>query len=117
MTAIFSIPEEVTLTAFSKGSITLSGANVRVDGKVIVPGGAISLNAFDISPAVVFALRQSASSQAPPATTAGACCLGATSSLNAAGLLVDDNSGRIDQPRVLDGGCVDQQLFRCACTW
>jgi filamentous hemagglutinin len=78
------VPNNVALIAPAAGSITLSGKNIDVQGTLSAPAGAITLNVFNISPY----LLQVTSDE--PALDRGNFVLGARSSLNVAGLLIDD---------------------------
>ena len=78
------VPNNVALIAPAVGSITLSGKNIDVQGTLSAPAGAITLNVFNISPY----LLQVTSDE--PALDRGNFVLGGNSSLNVAGLLIDD---------------------------
>ncbi len=78
-----TIPLGTSLTAPVGGSITLSGANIDVEGKVSAPSGSLSFYAYDIS--------SYSTNPVPVAdSTRGIFTLGQTASLNVAGLIVDD---------------------------
>ncbi len=85
------VPATVALTTPAGGSVTLTGANVDIEGKLTAPGGALSFIVPDISPSTTVALESSPSSGTPPSDpTRGNFILGAQAALSTAGLLVND---------------------------
>jgi hypothetical protein len=78
------VPNNVALIAPPAGSITLSGKNIDIQGSISAPAGAIKLNIYTVSPY----LQQVTSDD--PVLGRGNFVLGHDSSLNVAGLLIDD---------------------------
>ena len=93
------------------GSITLDGANVKILGDIISPGGTINLSAYNISPSVADEIRQSQNPSTPaPNAGRGLVTLGSDATLDTSGLLIDDrlsNPGALKEPLVLAGGDVN----------
>ncbi len=104
------VPEDVSITAPVRGSITLSAANITIDGKISAPGGSLKFTAYDYSPYSLLALSQTAGAQTPaPDPTRGLFTLGANASLSTAGLIVDDrlaNPTSETLPWVSEGGAI-----------
>ena len=98
-----------------QGSVTLNGANVRVEGDIISPGGLISLSAYNISPSAAEEIKQSQDPITPdPNPGRGIVTLGSGATLDTSGLLIDDrlsNPGALKDPLVLDGGIVDIHAY------
>jgi filamentous hemagglutinin family protein len=95
-----TLPAGITLATRAGGSITLSGANVDIEGQVTAPGGSVSISVFGTSPFLAAKLAQDASAGGTVETPAvdparGHFRLGAAASLSTAGLIVDD---RISSP-------------------
>lgn len=93
------VPETTSLVTGPKGSVTLAGAGIEVDGDIIVRGGDISLTAYNLSPAASF-------TELPAANPGrGNVRVGATSVLNTSGLILNDRVVTSSvAPLVLDGG-------------
>ncbi|CAN5764026.1 hypothetical protein BH11VER1_BH11VER1_29890 [soil metagenome] len=110
-----TVPRNVSLVAPARGSLQISAANVTVNGTVTAPGGNVSLVAYNISPAVVEALGFSAAPATPsPNLDRGLITLGASGSLNTAGLIVDDRLSApapLSLPLVTEGGSVSITAF------
>lgn len=104
------VPEDVSITAPVQGSITLSGANITIDGKVSTAGGSLNFKAYGYSPYSLQILNQTAGAQTPVADpTRGHFTLGANAALNTAGMIVDDRPGsRTGQPLpwITKGGAI-----------
>src|SRR5262249_31596455 len=103
-----SVPGNVTLSAPPRGSITMSAANMEIDGHIQAPGGNLSFVAYDFSPFGNFVEIP------PPDPTRGHFVLGSGASLNTDGLLVDNRPGvptgdRL--PIVITGGSVSIRGF------
>jgi len=98
-------PANVTLATAAGGSITLKGANIDIEGKVVAPGGNLSFEVYDYSPNPVAALEAT-----PPANPArGNFTLGSGATVSTAGLVVDDRPGSAAQdslPLVTNGGAI-----------
>ena len=106
------VPAKTNLTAAPLGSVSLTGANVTIHGRVVAPGGALSFTAHNISPAFTaeFPIVNAGGAPAPaPNVNRGVFTLDSAASLSTAGLWVDDRFGsptRLTQPLVLNGGSV-----------
>ncbi len=86
-----TVPTNVSLIAPVRGAITLSGANIDIEGSIRAPGGSISLTTYELSP-YLFA-RLIANPAIPPPEydpTRGNFILGSTGLLDTAGLIIDD---------------------------
>lgn len=106
-----TVPQGVTLQAPAGGTISLTAANINVDGSVQAPGGALVFKALNISP-YVSAVAASIDPQVVPLANAGRgnVNIGATAHISTAGLLVDDRPGSetaMALPVIVDGGSVD----------
>ena len=104
------LPANVSLTPPAGGSITISAANLDLEGDVISPGGALTFNAYDFSPYQFAILLLTPGSIAPPADpTRGRFTLGAGSVLDVTGMIADDRTGVFAPdtfPLVTSGGSV-----------
>ena len=103
------VPEEVTLAAAPKGSITLAGSNITILGSVIAPGGKLSFTTYNISPSEAVGFEGSAGTVPFPIAAAdrGMFILGKGASLSAAGLVADDrefSTSPVNEPTVTGGG-------------
>ena len=104
------IPENVTLSAAPKGSVTLYGASISVDGSILAPGGVLSFTTYNISPsfATEFSILTPAGSAPFPlaATDRGMFTLGREARLSTAGLIADDTpeSPSVDGEAISSGG-------------
>ena len=113
-----TVPSGVDLATTPLGSISLTAANVTVQGHVSAPGGSLSFKAYTISPAftAVFGLANPQGALAPPADpTRGNFTLAPGASLDAAGLVIDDRPGNpraLSQPLDITGGSVSIQSYR-----
>lgn len=98
-----------------RGSLTLSGANIDIFGSIVSPGGAVTLNAYNLSPSAVEELRNSTSPTTPAANTnRGVITLGSGASINTAGLIVDDRLSAPDPfelPLAINGGSININAF------
>lgn len=105
-----TVPAGVSLRAVPGGSITFAGANIDIQGEISVPGGEISLTAFELSPYLFERLIGTPGATPPPYDpTRGNVTLGAEGSLNTAGLIVDDRMSSLTArtlPLVTDGGSI-----------
>ncbi len=98
-----------------KGSITITGANLDVQGSIVTPGGLVNLTVFNISPTAAEALLVSPPPSAPPPNpNRGQLTLGRDAMLSAAGLIIDDRLSAPDPmslPLVTAGGSVSVTAF------
>src|SRR5262249_41604872 len=106
------VPADISLTTEPGGSITLLGANLDVEGQLSAPAGSISLSALQISANTLNRLNTlpGGNPQTPaPDPTRGHFTLGASASLSAVGLVVDDRAispTAGEQPLLTNGGSV-----------
>ena len=88
------IPENVSLSAASGGTVTLSAANLSVFGSVIAPGGVLRFTTYNISPSFASEysiLNPAGSAPFPaPVENRGMFVLGGGARLSTAGLITDD---------------------------
>jgi len=106
-----TIPASTTLGTAPNNlaSVVLQGSNVTVNGSIVTPGGAISLNAYNIGIDELNSLKSIGVPTLPiPNAGRGNVVLGGSGILDARGLLVDDRL--TDQaaytPNVIKGGSV-----------
>ena len=94
-----TVPGDVTLAAAPTGSITLSAANLSIQGSVLAPGGKLGFTAYDISPSLAaeYSILNPAGSVPFPVPVAGRgmFALGSAATLSTAGLIVDDRAGSL----------------------
>lgn len=103
------IPAEVRLDGPARGSLTLVGANLILDGSILIPGGSVELLAMGVSKDAVNRL-ETASTKVNPTVEEGRglVALGPDAVIDLSGLLVDERAG-YDlhlSPRVISGGQV-----------
>jgi len=106
-----TVPLATTITGPPKGSITITGANIDVQGSITVPGGALNLTVYNVSPTTAEQLkRDAANSVIPlPDPVRGTITLGSSATLNTAGLIVDDRLSAPEPlalPMMTSGGSV-----------
>jgi filamentous hemagglutinin len=104
------VPEKVTLETVPRGSITLGGANLVIDGSIISPDGAVALNTYNLSPSV----PASATELPTPNADRGKLSLGSHAVLSTAGLIVDDrpeSGSALQTPNVIAGGTISINAF------
>jgi len=112
-----AVPTGVKVAAPALGSVSLTGANVTVQGEVSAPGGALNFKTYTISPAFTaeFPLANVGGALAPlPNPGRGLFTLGSEGRLNAAGLIVDDrlrSPTRLTEPLAITGGTVSIETF------
>jgi hypothetical protein len=109
--SVIDVSSGVTLTAPPRGSVSLTGANVSIQGKITAPGGNINFKTYTISPAAAaeFPLVHSGELAPVPDVTRGNFTLGAAASISTAGLIVDDRIGSataFSLPLVINGGAI-----------
>jgi len=87
-----TVPENITLAGQPGGSITFAGANLDIEGGLIVPGGNLNFTVTDYTPftAVLQAQGNGLSQTPSPDATRGNFTLGGAAILSTAGLIVDD---------------------------
>ena len=108
-----TVPSGTDLIAPAGGSITLNGANVRLQGNVTVPGGTLNLTAYNISPSVAaeLALLPDGERFKPsPNPGRGNVSVGNGVALSTAGLVVDDRLSApnpLGLPLLTNGGSIN----------
>jgi filamentous hemagglutinin len=105
-----TVPAGVELDAGDGGSVTMTAANMNIDGSIVAPGGSINLTVYDYSP-YEFTVLNSETDPATPAPNSarGNFVLGSGASLDVAGLVIDDRDGAPDAgtlPEETAGGSV-----------
>jgi filamentous hemagglutinin family protein len=90
------------------GSMTLTAANIDVEGSILAPGGNLNFFTYDVSPYLYIKQQLTSVSTLPPYNPKlGSFILGASSSLDTAGLTIDERgSGGAIQPLFTGGGSV-----------
>ncbi len=105
-----TVPSGIDLTGPAGGSLTLAGANIRVEGNVTVPAGNLKLTAYNISPGAVPFLT------AEPTANIGRgnVTVAPGANLSTAGLLVDDrlsSPNPLTLPLLTNGGTIAINTF------
>jgi len=104
------VPAGVTVTGRPKGTLTLLGANIDIEGSVVLPNGAMTFTAYNISPYLAAQLKATPGSVTPPPNDdRGVFTLGADASLSAAGFVIDDrvtSPTAYSKPVAIKGGSV-----------
>jgi filamentous hemagglutinin len=94
-----TVPQSAALKTKPGGAVSLSAANLFVNGSITAPGGSITLDVFDISPTVAAALKLTPGQPTPAVDpTRGGFELGSTARLDTAGNVTDLRSGASDTP-------------------
>src|SRR5690606_13863688 len=100
------VPSGIVLAAPAAGSISLSAANLRIDGTLSAPGGSLAFSAANLS---LDEVNRAEATQVKPgaAPGRGGFHLGTRGVLDTSGLLVDERAGSIPvYPSVTAGGSV-----------
>ncbi|MDB6080540.1 MAG: hypothetical protein JWO82_4287, partial [Akkermansiaceae bacterium] len=103
------VEKGIKLETTPRGSISLSGANVDVEGSLIAAGGTISVTTYDISPNKAAELVLSGGPLPAVDPTRGLFTLGEGATLSTAGYLVDDrpeSATLLKTPLVTNGGTI-----------
>lgn len=102
------LPAASVLNAGPLGSVTLTAANIDIEGSIFASGGSITLTAYDIAPDVVLDRRGDTSKGLPAYdSTRGFITLGASGVLSTSGLIVDERSSTgLALPVVTKGGSI-----------
>ena len=96
-----TVPQGAALKTAPGGAVSLSAANLFVQGSITAPGGRLTLNAFDISPTVAAALKLTPDASTPAVDpTRGGFLLGAAARLDTSGNVTDLRSGAPIAPGV-----------------
>lgn len=115
------IPEHVELTApvagtstANRNSISLSAANISIDGKVSAPRGDLTFVAYNSTPYLDHLFPVGDKIQPAVDRTRGQFVLGPNASLSTSGLIVDDRfnaPGPANLPTTIDGGRISIRAF------
>lgn len=109
------IPENVEVRANTGGgSLTLSGANIRIDGSIIMPSGIVSFRTSVISLATLNKLNNSTGNVLPvPSGDRGLFALGSGGIIDVSGIVRDEQTGRNSEFPYddLTGGSVSVKSF------
>lgn len=114
------VPQGVKLRTEPLGSISLAGANISVDGKIIARGGNLSFTTYNISPGFLAEDRIVDTSERPfPSAVEGRglFTLGRRSVLSTAGIVTDDRNQSSGAPLghiITDGGSVSIESFNAS---
>ncbi len=110
------LPQGVQLRAATGGSVVLSGSSLEIDGQIVANSGSVSLNAYQVSPALEAVLRGSASVTLPTVDASrGNVNIGASAVISTAGFLVDDRAGSplaLSKPNAITGGTIAIRGFQ-----
>ena len=100
-----AVPEQVQLKSVVGGSISLSAANMDIEGSIVAPGGNLQFTVDDFSPYAIPTLQGT-----PPADpTRGQLTLGPTASLSVAGTIALSYSPVA--PILIDGGAISLRSY------
>ena len=103
-------------TGESPASITLEATNINVEGSITLPGGNVSVTAYNINPFTFLSYQTNSYQGAPVPAVAGAgnFVLGSSASIDTSGLIVDNRLGSPTletTPIVTNGGSVTIDSF------
>ncbi len=89
------VPSNGSLVAPTGGSISVSAANLDIEGNIAAPGGSLSFSVYDFSPYEfnILLLTPGAGAIPPADPTRGHFTLGGNVILDVSGLVADDRSG------------------------
>jgi len=110
------VPAGVKLNAPEGGNLSVSGANITIQGRVKAPGGTVQFTAYNLSPLLTpqLLIDPLVSVLPPPNPDAGVFLLGEEAELNVAGRITDDritNSNPEQNPFNLAGGSVTVNAY------
>lgn len=106
-----NIPAQVQLTTVPGGSISLSAANLDIEGSLTAPGGTLQFSVYDFSP-YTYAIsidNNTLLSTPPPDPTRGNFTLGPTASLSVEGTVALTYNS--EAPVTIDGGAISIQSY------
>ncbi len=108
-----TLPSHASLVAAAGGAITLSAANLDLEGDITAPGGRLDFSVYEFSPYefnIAVNVTPGIITQTPPVDpTRGSFTLGSSSVLDVSGMVADDRSGVFSPqtfPLVTNGGSV-----------
>ena len=110
-----TVPLQTKINAPVKGSITMNGANLDIQGSITAPSGSVKLTVFNISPFFAFQHKADPAFEGTqPNIDRGNFILGSVASLSTAGLIIDDRlssptSG--SSPLITTGGTVSINTY------
>ncbi len=107
------LPQSISLQMGPKGSVILSGANIRLDGHINAPGGTINVTTYDFSYADMQVADAAGTTPSVANSERGNLLVGSTAVLNTAGT-VSYNLGpdAYKSPIVSDGGNISLSGYR-----
>ena len=114
------VPANVSLAFPAGGTLSLSAANLDLQGKIFAPGGSLSFTVYDRSKFADRALTGGTQpAPAQPDSTRGNFNLGPSAVLSTAGFFVDDRSGSATAnslPLVTGGGSISINSYTTSLT-
>lgn len=107
------LPAGSIITGPMGGALTLAGANIDVQGSVLLNGGAITLTAHNVSLDTLNAITTgSVTSNPAPTSGRGGLTVGAAARLDTSGILVNDLAGAATlPPAARNAGSVNLKAF------
>jgi hypothetical protein len=111
------VPADVELKAPARGSLTLTAANLDLQGKITAPNGSLSFTAYNFTPYQDHEFPDGVKATPAPDPTRGNLVLGANALLNTAGLIVDDRplaANPLSLPLAIDGGSISVAGYNVA---
>lgn len=116
-----TVPAEVTLAAAPKGSVSLTAANLTINGTVSAPDGSLNFTTYDISPSFAAEygiLNPPGSAPYPlPVADRGLFTLGGGAVISTAGLITDDFAKSLspaDGPIQPGGGTINIRSYNAS---
>ncbi|MDD5260535.1 MAG: filamentous hemagglutinin family protein [Methylacidiphilales bacterium] len=106
-----TVPFGVVLADSPLGSITMTGANIDIQGKISAPDGNLNYTVYDFTPNPEFQVLQQPPPTPSPDSSRGHFILGSAASLSTAGLIVDDRAGSSLSPLATAGGTVSIKSY------
>jgi len=108
-----TLPQNTLLNLGVGSSISLSGSNIAIHGSITAAGGTLAFRTQNLPQDVVNAVLSSNDPLPQPIAGRGIFTLGATGSINTAGVTVDQRSGNADPNAYLpiQGGSVSINSF------
>ena len=105
-----TVPAQIQLKSVVGGSISLSAANMDIEGSVVAPGGNMQFTVYDFSPYVD---TSTLLATPPPDPTRGQFTLGSTGSLSVEGTVALSYSADLT-PILVDGGTIAVKSYSAA---
>ncbi len=106
------VPEGEIISGPLGGSLSLAGANIDVQGSILLTGGSVKLTAHTVPLATINGIATgSVVSNPAPTAGRGAITVGAGSRLSTAGALVNELTGATTPPAARHGGSITLNAF------